>query len=280
MGKEVIPTPTAATINNPAVIAAAKINAQLAEVQARLAAVAAFFPSLADTIDPPTTTITGYDPSGDVLIHEDQNGSEIFTRYDAIGREIAVRVFRAGQHDSFAGDPIFAPAPVRIITNNGSNTAVVVGTTEQNFQYNGLSRVTFATDNNDPANPTDDSKVTDAYDSLGRVIEETQQIGTQPALAIDSAWRADGLRSSLTYPNGRVKVYTYERSAGSRPSPTRGRHNRSPCTNTSAPIACSSEITRSTARGKPSWTTPGPSTSATTEWAARSRSATSRPTVR
>ena len=26
---------------------------------------------------------------------------------------IAVRVFRAGQHDSFAGDPIFAPAPVQ-----------------------------------------------------------------------------------------------------------------------------------------------------------------------
>ncbi len=210
MGQEVIPTPTAATINNPAVIAAAEINAQLAEVHARLAAVAALYPSLADTIDPPTTTITGYDPRGDVLIHEDQNGSEIFTRYDAIGREIAVRVFRAGQHDSFAGDPIFAPAPVRIITNNGSNATVVTGTNAQNFQYDGLSRMTYAFDNNDPANPDDDSTVTDAYDSLSRIIEETQQIGTTPALATDSAWRADGLRSSLTYPNGRVLVYTYD----------------------------------------------------------------------
>ncbi len=70
--------------------------------------------------------------------------------------------------------------------------------------------MTLATDNNDPTNPDDDSTVTDAYDSLGRVIEETQQIGSQPAQAIDSAWRADGLRSSLTYPNGRVEVYTYD----------------------------------------------------------------------
>ncbi len=210
MGSEVIPTPTAATINNPAVIAAAKINTQLGEVQARLTAVAALFPPLASTIDPPTTSITDYDPRGNVLIHEDQNGSEIFTRYDAVNRSIAVRVFRTGQHDSFTGDPIFAPAPVSIITNNGKNTTVVVGTTKQNFQYDGLSRVTLATDNNDPTNPNDDSTVTDAYDSLGRVIEESQQIGTQPAQAIDSAWRDDDLRSSLTYPNGRVEVYTYD----------------------------------------------------------------------
>ena len=48
LGSEVIPTPTAATIDNPAVIAAAQINAQLAETQARLTAVAALFPSLAN----------------------------------------------------------------------------------------------------------------------------------------------------------------------------------------------------------------------------------------
>src|SRR5262249_50332912 len=106
---------------------------------------------------------------------------------------------------SFTGDPIFAPAPASILTNNGANPTVVTGTTEQNFQYDGLSRLTRATDNNDPANPKDDSTITKAYDSLGRVIEETQQ-----GLAIDSGWRADDLRSSLTYPNGRVEVYTYD----------------------------------------------------------------------
>jgi RHS repeat-associated protein len=205
MGPEVIPTPTAATIDNPSVIATAQINTQLAEVQAGLTAVAALFPPLASTVDPPTTTITGYDPSGNALIQEDQNGSELFTRYDAIDRPIAVRIFRAGQHDSFSGDPIFAPAPVSILTNNESNPTVVTGTTEQNFQYDGLSRMTYAFDNNDPTNLNNSSRVTDAYDSLSRLIEEAQN-----GLAIDSAWRADDLRSSLTYPNGRVEVYTYD----------------------------------------------------------------------
>jgi RHS repeat-associated protein len=52
--------------------------------------------------------------------------------------------------------------------------------------------------------------VTDAYDSLGRVIEEAQTIGGQPTQVVSSAWRADALRKSLTYPNGRVDVYTYD----------------------------------------------------------------------
>ncbi len=73
--------------------------------------------------------------------------------------------------------------------------------------------MTLATENNDPTTAADDSTVTDAYDSLGRVIEETQRIGDQPALATDSAWRADDLRSSLTYPDGRVEVYTYDASS-------------------------------------------------------------------
>src|SRR5262249_16229079 len=56
----------------------------------------------------------------------------------------------------------------------------------------------------------DDSTVTDAYDSLGRIIEEAQTIAGQPTQVISSAWRADALRSALTYPNGRVEVYTYD----------------------------------------------------------------------
>src|SRR5262249_41032967 len=93
---------------------------------------------------------------------------------------------------------------------NGSNATVVTGTTMQNYQYDGLSRLMLATDNNNPTNPDDDSTITEAYDSLGRTIEETQQIGAQPAVAVDSGWRADDLRSSLTHPDGRVEVYTYD----------------------------------------------------------------------
>ncbi len=84
------------------------------------------------------------------------------------------------------------------------------GTTIQNYQYDGLSRMTYAYDNNDPTTASDDSTVTDAYDSLGRTIEEAQTTGSQPTQVIDSAWRGDDLRKSLTYPNGRVEVYTYD----------------------------------------------------------------------
>ena len=210
LGARVIMTPTATTINNPATISAATINAQLAEIQSGLSAVAALFPPPpSQVVAAPTTNVTGYDPNGNVLIHQDENGTEVFTKYDGSDRALAVRVFRAGQHDSFAGDPIFAPAPVHIYLNPSQNT-VVTGTTIQNFQYDGLSRVTRAFDNNNPTTSSDDSTVTDAYDSLSRVIEETQQTGALPAQPIDSAWRADGLRKSLTYPNGRVEVYAYD----------------------------------------------------------------------
>jgi RHS repeat-associated protein len=86
----------------------------------------------------------------------------------------------------------------------------VQGTTIQNFRYDGLSRVTYAFDNNDPTTAADDSTVSDAYDSLGRIIEEAQTIGGQATQVISSAWRADNLRSALTYPNGRVEAYTYD----------------------------------------------------------------------
>ncbi len=211
LGSRVIPTPTAATIDDPTSIPDSEINAQLTEAQSLIAAVASLFPPLASQINdnPPTTKVWGYSPNDVVLIYQDENGSETFTKYDAINRPIAVRIFRAGQSDSFAGDPIFAPAPVSI-PPVPDNATVVQGTTIQNFQYDGLSRVTYAFDNNDPTTASDDSTVTDAYDSLGRIIEEAQTIGGQPTQVISSAWRADNLRSALTYPNGRVEVYTYD----------------------------------------------------------------------
>src|SRR5262249_6039033 len=150
---------------------------------------------LADRVDdhPPTTVVSGYDPDGNVLILSDENNSYVFTKYDGINRPIAVRVFRAGQSDSFAGDPIFAPNPVSLPTHHSFDDETVfqpvVGTPIQNFQYDGLSRQTLATDNNDPTTTVDDSVVTHAYDSLSRVIEETQQIDALPVKAIDTAWR-------------------------------------------------------------------------------------------
>jgi hypothetical protein len=47
----------------------------------------------------------------------------------------------------------------------------VVGTTALTYQYDGLSRGTRGSDNNEPADSADDSLITNAYDSLSRVIE-------------------------------------------------------------------------------------------------------------
>ena len=78
----------------------------------------------------------------------------------------------------------------------------VVGTTVEAYQYDGLSRLVRGTDNNDPTDLTDDSTITYAYDSLGRIVEEAQEIGATNTLAVDSAWA--GLnRVGVTYPNGR-----------------------------------------------------------------------------
>ncbi|MEA5536936.1 RHS repeat-associated core domain-containing protein [Crocosphaera sp. XPORK-15E] len=211
LGSREIITPTVTTINNPLVIATALINNQLTDIDTGLADIASLFPSLADQVDdtPPTTIVYGYDLDSNVVILEDENDSETFTKYDAINRGIATRIFRFGQTDSFIGDPIFAPNPVSDPSNPSSTFPAIVGTNSNNYEYDGLSRLTRATDNNDPTDTSDDSVVTFAYDSLSRVIEETQQIGNLPLQATSSGYESD-TRVSVTYPNGRKLLYTYD----------------------------------------------------------------------
>lgn len=87
----------------------------------------------------------------------------------------------------------------------------IIGITGANQAVAPALRLVRATDNNDPAIAADNSLVTHAYDSLSRIIEETERIGALDAKAIDSAWRAENLLSGLTYPNGRQLAYTYDR---------------------------------------------------------------------
>lgn len=218
LGSRNVVTPTPATINNPAFIPAPLIDQQLAATQARLNQLLPLFPPLANQIqdNPPTTMVWGSNPDPTdmngfwYLIVEDENDNEIFTRYDAINRPIATRVFRSGQADSHAGDPIFAPNPLSDLSNPSGPFPPVIGTNKQNYEYDGRSRLTRATDNNDPAQPNDDSIVRMAWDSLSRQIEETQQIGAAPQQVIDQGWRAENLRSELIYPNNRQIDYTYD----------------------------------------------------------------------
>lgn len=140
-------------------------------------------PNLANTCSPPTTVVFQYDQDGNKNLVMDENGSIVTNRFDAINRLITRQVTR------------------------GSN---VVGTTLATFQYDGLSRLVRATDNNDPADPSDDSASTFAYDSLGHKLEETQQIGSETPKAISSSWNSSRLRTSLTYPNGRTITNTFD----------------------------------------------------------------------
>mgnify|MGYP001800059457 CR=1 FL=1 len=107
------------------------------------------------------------------------------------------------------GDPVFAPAPVSDPSNPSVPFSAVIGTNKNDYQYDGLSRLVRATDNNDPNNLADDSVVTFSYDSLSRVIEERQQIGDLPVQIMSSAWEAD-TRAALIYGNGRRLDYDYD----------------------------------------------------------------------
>ena len=216
LGDRHIITPTAATINDPDIISDEKIQKQLDKAKSRIDAISTFFPPLADDVeDPPpkpqaTTIVYGYDPDDNILILEDENDSETFTKFDAINRRIAERVFRSGQDDGFTGDPIFAPDPINDPSSPSEPFPAVIGSNKFNFEHDGLSRLTLATDNNDPDETDDDSVITFAYDSLSRVVEETQQIGNLPVQAISSAWEAENLRVGLTYPNGRKLEFTFD----------------------------------------------------------------------
>ena len=210
LGTRDIVTPNAATIDDPAVVAAGKIDEQLARAQSRIGKLAALFPPLAQHVAPPTTNVYGLDPEGNLLIREDEVGNRLFIKYDAINRPIAVRGFRAGQTDSHHDDPIFAPAPIGGAIGPRHTIPEVGGTTKQDFHYDGLSRLVFAADNNDPLDKSTHSVATFAFDSLNRVIEERQQTGAQTPRVVSSGWRAVNLRGTLTFPNGRRIRHTYD----------------------------------------------------------------------
>ncbi len=139
-------------------------------------------PNLADRVDEPTTITYFYDQDDNIVKVEDENGTVTETTFDGINRRTNYTITRA-------------PG--------------IVGTTELTFQFDGLSRMTLATDNNEPADPGDDSVITFAYDSQNRVVEETQQIGALPVRAVSSAWTADD-RTGITYPNGRALSYIHD----------------------------------------------------------------------
>jgi uncharacterized protein RhaS with RHS repeats len=93
----------------------------------------------------------------------------------------------------------------RLTATSVARGAGVIGTTSNTFQYDGLHRKTLLADNNDPLAPASTSTLGLAYDSLGRIVEETQN-----GLAVDSGWTAHARRTSLTYPNDRRVDFAFD----------------------------------------------------------------------
>ena len=202
LGPRVIPTPTAATIDNPAMIPNCRDQrpARRGAGADRRRRAALPVPGQPGQRQPADDDRLGLRPGRQ--------------RPDHAGRERLRDVHEVRRHQPpdrrpdlprrparlVRGRPDLRPGPGLDLRPSRGTRRSSQGTTMQNFQYDGLSRMTFAFDNNDPTTPADDSTVTDAYDSLGRIIEEAQTIGGQPTQVISSAWRADDLRSSADLP--------------------------------------------------------------------------------
>ena len=126
-----------------------------------------------------------YNDDSELVSHTNQNGSVETNTYDAKSRRLSLTV-----------------------TNPGG--LEVKGTTSKTWGYDGLDRMTLATDNNGTGTG-DDVTYTYVYDSLSRQLRETQKVGTLAALNVDAEWQGAGRKVSGTYPNGRKINRSYDK---------------------------------------------------------------------
>ncbi|MCG8405183.1 MAG: DUF6531 domain-containing protein [Phycisphaerales bacterium] len=126
-----------------------------------------------------------YDVHDNRLTMADANGSVATCTYDLLDRLTNKSIDRASIAD---GD-----------------TVDVLGTTFEIYQYDGLSRLVRAED--------DDSIVTRGYDSLSNVTQETLTIGVGPNQTtgtITSIYDGDSNKIDCTYPGGRTIFCIYD----------------------------------------------------------------------
>lgn len=73
------------------------------------------------------------------------------------------------------------------------------------YEYDGLGRVTRATDNNNPGLPADDATTVLHYDSTGMQVADVQN-----GMGVSRTYDSVGLATGLTYPNGRAVLKAYD----------------------------------------------------------------------
>ena len=185
-----------------------------------------------------------YDKNGNLVALTDDNGNQTRWEYDSQNRRVSET---KGYHISpnLADDLSAAPSSVIWVsydvcnnleqmvkedgttvnyhytasglldyTNVTDRATGVLGTTRQDFKYDGLGRRIWAADDNGSQDGSEKVTVTWAYDSLGRLMEESSQIGTSGPVRYTSNNYDSERRSALIYPNGRQVDLGYNSLGG------------------------------------------------------------------
>jgi RHS repeat-associated protein len=135
-----------------------------------------------------STDSTAYDVHDNAVSVIDANLTQVDCQYDLLNRLTAKSVVSFGA--GVAGPPL--------------------ATSFENYEYDGLSRLIRAED--DDSLVIRGSAFTSGYNSLSRIIRETQEHTNPPSAPqlIAAVYDGEGNQTRLTYPGGRVIVRTYD----------------------------------------------------------------------
>lgn len=158
-----------------------------------------------------------WDDNSRLVKQTDDNGQSTQYSYDALDRMIAttygdgrVRSYQYDVHDNVVSstDPNGTIVTTtydgldRVVGRGISRAAGVLGTTFESWQYDGLSKVVRA--------ENDETVVTLKYDSLSNIIEETEKYAAGPTRTLTATFDGDANRTILTLPSGRVETMTWD----------------------------------------------------------------------
>jgi len=164
-----------------------------------------------------------YDLNGRVLSETDDRQGTTSYEYDALNRRKTTRhpdstsetsLYDRNDMPKYGVDAMgnqfvrMHDARSRLRTVDITRGPGVVGSTRQEYEYDGVDRCVRSVDNNDPADSADDAVVQVAFDSLGRVIEQRQTVLSWSHQALRSHDGVGNLKD-LVYPNGRVMTHQY-----------------------------------------------------------------------
>lgn len=159
---------------------------------------------------------TDYDGNSRITALRDDNGNPTTYGYDELDREVSktnadgtIYLYSYDRDDNLitTTDPNGTvitqvhDALHRVTQINVARGTDVLGTTQETYEYDGLSRVTRTTDNNGGTVHTCER----VFDSLSRVLEE--RFNGSPTSAV---FAGDGRRLSCTYPSGFELTATHD----------------------------------------------------------------------